>query len=479
MATYNDIKKIKIGDNTFVFHVPTASEVGALPSSTTIPAITLNGTANTSPSFYAPTTAGTNGYVLKSNGSGAPTWTSATLTDTKVTTAGASNNTTYYIMLADGVNTKTRQIDSLGNGLKYNSTYGTTSTIGTAILHLGNFIPSGNDYNSKGILRLYGTNANWTDLISGAPTAARTITLPDATGTLTINLSNLQDGTGTGSIEMTTTSALKSYQVALGTYNLEDTGDDKDLSNFAFIIGNGINENERSNLFTINQSGLVSTHITPTEDYDWNTMYPPNPQLGTQYFTGFEIRDAAGNRTTHMDIHSNEDGSVSGVLGVEKIISGEVVRNQLFLKVEVDGSKTYWLDNPDEFAKAINLGYSVADCTRASGWTDYASGYGPVVYKRGGVCTFHWEAKPTASSVTIGGTPVTICTVPSGYRPIRTTYTICQGSGTSIYVLQINSNGAVTVQRLRENANANNVYTNGGSGSYQWFPMYMTYVCAP
>lgn len=37
MATYNDIKKIKIGDNVFVIHVPTASEVGALPSSTTIP----------------------------------------------------------------------------------------------------------------------------------------------------------------------------------------------------------------------------------------------------------------------------------------------------------------------------------------------------------------------------------------------------------------------------------------------------------
>lgn len=40
----------------------------------TIPAITLNGSATTSPSFYAPTTAGTSGYVLTSSGSGAPTW---------------------------------------------------------------------------------------------------------------------------------------------------------------------------------------------------------------------------------------------------------------------------------------------------------------------------------------------------------------------------------------------------------------------
>lgn len=44
--------------------------------SRTIPSITLNGSSNTSPSFYAPTSAGTNGYLSKSNGSGAPSWAS-------------------------------------------------------------------------------------------------------------------------------------------------------------------------------------------------------------------------------------------------------------------------------------------------------------------------------------------------------------------------------------------------------------------
>lgn len=37
--------------------------------------ITLNGTQTASPSFYAPTGAGTSGQYLKSNGSGAPAWT--------------------------------------------------------------------------------------------------------------------------------------------------------------------------------------------------------------------------------------------------------------------------------------------------------------------------------------------------------------------------------------------------------------------
>lgn len=40
----------------------------------TIPKITLNGSQNITPSFYAPTSAGISGYVLTSNGSGSPSW---------------------------------------------------------------------------------------------------------------------------------------------------------------------------------------------------------------------------------------------------------------------------------------------------------------------------------------------------------------------------------------------------------------------
>lgn len=40
----------------------------------TIPKITLNGSTSTTPSFYAPTSSGTKGYFLVSNGSGSPSW---------------------------------------------------------------------------------------------------------------------------------------------------------------------------------------------------------------------------------------------------------------------------------------------------------------------------------------------------------------------------------------------------------------------
>lgn len=108
--------------------------------------------------------------------------------DEKVKLTALTSGTTYYPLLGTGVGTATRQIDSTLGGLKYISTAGTSSAIGTAILQLGNATASGTANNEKGVARLYGTGATYyTDLVSGTPTANRTITLPNATGTLALN----------------------------------------------------------------------------------------------------------------------------------------------------------------------------------------------------------------------------------------------------------------------------------------------------
>ena len=44
-------------------------------------------------------------------------------------------------------------------------------------------------------------------------------------------------------------------------------------------------------------------------------------------------------------------------------------------------------------------------------------------------------------------TGVTIFTLPSGYRPTKTVYEICQGSGRNVWLLAINTNGAVQFSR--------------------------------
>ena len=69
----------------------------------TVPTITLNGSATTTPSFYAPTTAGTSGYYLKSNGSGAPTWAAVTAGVSDVTVGGTSVVTNGVATIASPV----------------------------------------------------------------------------------------------------------------------------------------------------------------------------------------------------------------------------------------------------------------------------------------------------------------------------------------------------------------------------------------
>nr|DAR10615.1 MAG TPA: hypothetical protein [Caudoviricetes sp.] len=76
---------LSVGTDGIKMDVASADAAGAMSSAdfaklagidpgATANTITLNGTATKTPSFYAPTTAGTNGQYLKSNGSGAPTW---------------------------------------------------------------------------------------------------------------------------------------------------------------------------------------------------------------------------------------------------------------------------------------------------------------------------------------------------------------------------------------------------------------------
>mgnify|MGYP000086804353 CR=1 FL=1 len=50
------------------------TKLGGIDEGATKDTITLNGTATKTPSFYAPTTSGTEGQQLVSSGTGAPTW---------------------------------------------------------------------------------------------------------------------------------------------------------------------------------------------------------------------------------------------------------------------------------------------------------------------------------------------------------------------------------------------------------------------
>lgn len=150
----------------------------------TIPTITLNGTATTSPSFYAPITAGTSGYILKSSGSGAPTWTSATLTDTQVTNTAVTATSTYYLTGSSSSTTATGGLNKHASISAYVDA--DTSKTGLSRINLGNGTATGTAGAKQGVLRLYGNTAYYCDIRaeSSTPTANRTIYLPSYGGTM-------------------------------------------------------------------------------------------------------------------------------------------------------------------------------------------------------------------------------------------------------------------------------------------------------
>ena len=107
---------------------------------------------------------------------------SVTNTDTKVSTAAVTSGTTYYpVVGADTTSAATKFYDK--TGITY---IGTNGTNGNALLILGNNIASTTANWKKGTIRLYGTTAYYTDLVSGNPTENGTITFPSKSGTVAL-----------------------------------------------------------------------------------------------------------------------------------------------------------------------------------------------------------------------------------------------------------------------------------------------------
>lgn len=121
----------------------------------------------------------------------------------------------------------------------------------------------------------------------------------------------------------------------------------------------------------------------------------------------------------------------------------------------------------------IDMSRQTGTCTIASGWENYTSGENPLLIKQGNVVHFNWACKPTGT-VTLNTNQVTVCTIPEGFRPSDTISRLCQGSGSSLFLLTIQTGGAVTISRLRDMASGNSSWTQGTSS--MWFPLCETWV---
>ena len=236
-------------------------------------------------------------------------------TDAKLQVAEVTSATQYYPIVGTGTTAATRQYDT--TGFKYKGTTGTTSAVGTALLELGNSTASGTANNKQGKIIIYGSTA-YAHTIEGAPTAARTLTLPNATGTLaltsqipsvptsatssTTGISIAAHGTGTViGVQSTTTTASKASGAngSASTWAFEDVACD-DIT--AWSAGSGSFTSGAfsggSGSFSATVSGHVlsfsHTHTAATHGADSHTHTAPSLTYSAK--TGSHVK-SGGNGT--------------------------------------------------------------------------------------------------------------------------------------------------------------------------------------
>ncbi|MGL6198590.1 MAG: hypothetical protein ACRC3H_06605 [Lachnospiraceae bacterium] len=144
-----------------------------------------------------------------------------------------------------------------------------------------------------------------------------------------------------------------------------------------------------------------------------------------------------------------------------------------FQKLAADDAA--WYNYPGEVAGVQWMGVREVIVNDAAGLTSDFVAYSsldtnaPRYKKVGNIVCVKSVVSPSSATNVIGSTTeVTICTLPSGYRPPDNSLTIlCHGSGLSIWKLQCSTGGVISASR----------YQTGGAystpGTTAWMPFYL------
>lgn len=117
---------------------------------------------------------------------------------TKVTATATNptSGTTYYLPFHSGTTTGSKSLLT-NDGLGYYSLQGTTSTLGSAELKLGNNLASGTAGNKVGKIYMYGSSTGYTYILPTNNTTSNiTVNLPSTGGTLALNTAATQSANG-------------------------------------------------------------------------------------------------------------------------------------------------------------------------------------------------------------------------------------------------------------------------------------------
>ena len=121
---------------------------------------------------------------LKSTFEGNLTGNATSAGTTAVTDTNPTSGTWYYPTWVNG--TSGNLGHRVNDGYKYYSLQGTTSAVGHSYIQIGNATASGTAGNKQGHLRVYSASSGYTDIVTTTSTSNFTITLPAASGTVSL-----------------------------------------------------------------------------------------------------------------------------------------------------------------------------------------------------------------------------------------------------------------------------------------------------
>ena len=246
------------------------------------------------------------------------------------------------------------------------------------------------------------------------------------------------------------------------------------LSNADLYAGNVyLNENgsDTGKIFAKNSSGSYVANIQPCNENG-------NCVIGYgNYDKGSGDTNIYGNNV-HIYAVNSDGSKPSGAVFVGRNDSNHtLINHEAHLNtskvsdtyiygraVHIDTNDTNFIVDSIQLAhtdKATITSYS-------SGWSVYGTNTTPTVRRYGKVVTLTGALKNT-STITLNTDHVKVFTIPSGYRPSQDLIVVCQGSGISKFLIQIQTDGSVSFGRYGTNA-----YNEVGSGA--WFTFHATWI---
>lgn len=261
-------------------------------------AVTLNGSGKggSTASFYAPTGAGTDGYILKSSGSGAPTWVAQSTLSVGSATKDGSGNTitaTYalknslnnYLPLSGGTLTDSLTITA-GKVLKFNTinaptasggtTYG-PGTNGQVLKSNGTTVYWASDNNTTYTFTNKAATLAWGTAVTIATVGGTDITvqLPSNPNTDTHYTTHLYAGSGTAANAATTNGNTKltvtDNSTVRNSITIKGTGATTVTSDANGVITiNSTDNNTTYSSLAAASGGTAVSLVTTGEKYTWN-----------------------------------------------------------------------------------------------------------------------------------------------------------------------------------------------------------------